>query len=274
MREKEKKVNRERKTRTIGAILFGTISALLIAQTLEVQELETSLTMTEESLRLQEATWSKITEDLEMSLKVAEEAYDELYLEYNEALKNIALLETFLDSGITDSLTIEESRRLLEIAELVPYGSPFATGHWITSVTGYRDESLINGDNYTEGIDLIGKAGDYTVRATADGEIIEYGVSDIYGKYIIMEHPGGYRTKYSHLKTIYYQTESGEVTGVKINKGDRIGYMGNTGITYSNKGGNGAHLDYRIYVYRQDKDTWLTLNPTEIIAYTGGKEKA
>jgi hypothetical protein len=46
--------------------------------------------------------------------------------------------------------------------------------------------------------------------------------------------------------------------------------MGNTGITWSDNGGDGSHLDYKIGMYNDVSDTWVMLNPTQIISYTGG----
>jgi murein DD-endopeptidase MepM/ murein hydrolase activator NlpD len=142
---------------------------------------------------------------------------------YASALDKIGLLTALRDSGMIGDFSTEDIRSLLEIADSIPYGSPFASGHWISSKFGLRDESMIRGDNYTEGIDLVGKNGDRTIRTTADGVIIDYGVSDVYGKYIVVEHNGVKKTRtyYAHLSKIFYQDDLGNVKGIPLNKGDK-----------------------------------------------------
>ena len=193
---------------------------------------------------------------------------------YTTALDRIELIITLRDSGLTSALTIENIRDLLELTDQIPYGSPFASGHWISSKFGLRDESQIRGNNYTEGIDLVGKSRDNVVRTTADGIITDFGYSDTYGKFIVVDHQNGYRTTYSHLAKIFYQDlDKGTVKDVPLKKGDKIGIMGNTGLTFSENGGDGTHLDYRLAIYDESTDVWLNLNPTAIIAYTGGQLK-
>ena len=61
-----------------------------------------------------------------------------------------------------------------------------------------------------------------------------------YGNYVIVTDPQGNRHRYSHLHRSYVKV------GDVINPKDVLGEMGNTGSTYSNTGGTGSHLDYRI----------------------------
>lgn len=214
--------------------------------------------------------WESSEESLESVLSENEK----LKRENAELLEKMEIIVAFRQAGIANhELSIEDVRELLELTNSVPYGSPFASGHWVSSPFGLRDESQIKGNNYTEGIDLVGKHGDRIARTTADGVIIDFGYSDVYGKYIVVEHPGGFRTKYSHLSKIFYQDEAGNVKGVQLHKGDKIGVMGNTGRCFSENGGDGSHLDYRIFIKKAlDKETiWKPLNPTAILAYTGGE---
>lgn len=62
-----------------------------------------------------------------------------------------------------------------------------------------------------------------------------------YGNYVIITDANGNKHRYSHLDVANVKV------GTKISKGQAIGTMGNTGSTYSTKGGDGTHLDYRIH---------------------------
>lgn len=61
-----------------------------------------------------------------------------------------------------------------------------------------------------------------------------------YGNYVIVTDAQGNKHRYSHLHQSYVRV------GDVLNPKDVLGTMGNTGSTYSNTGGTGSHLDYRI----------------------------
>ena len=86
---------------------------------------------------------------------------------------------------------------------------------------------------YHPGLDL---AADYETPyvSAASGKVYYIGESDVFGKYVIIEHKKGYMTKYSHSSKIL--VTEGEV----VKKGQLIGLIGKTGAT------SGAHLHYEI----------------------------
>lgn len=55
-----------------------------------------------------------------------------------------------------------------------------------------------------------------------------------YGNFIKIKHPNEYYTLYAHLEKIYVKN------GQKVKRGEKIGYMGNTGNAY------GAHLHFEV----------------------------
>lgn len=59
------------------------------------------------------------------------------------------------------------------------------------------------------------------------------------GNYVKIEHENGYATRYLHLK--YNSIPDNIVVGAKVAKGDKIGFMGNTGDSY------GAHLHFEVW---------------------------
>lgn len=82
---------------------------------------------------------------------------------------------------------------------------------------------------------------DYTVPvgsrvfATADGKVKEVKTrKTTAGRYIIIDHGGGYETQYSHLSRIDVKK------GQKVRRGDIIGLTGNSGLSLS------PHLHYEV----------------------------
>lgn len=176
--------------------------------------------------------------------------------------RDLNLFYTFAKTGIKAE-SIEEVREILALTANVPFGSPFAGGHIITSFNGKRDESSWGGDGVHYGVDIVPIKGSHDTNATARGKIVDFGMSNVYGKYLIFETEHGYRIKYGHLKTIYYQNEQGKVKNIIIEKGQRLGIMGNTGLT------TGTHLHYEISIWSEDLQEYIQLDPEEIINYIG-----
>ena len=82
-----------------------------------------------------------------------------------------------------------------------------------------------------KGIDIAGPPG-LPVVASANGKVVEMGYDPGYGFYVFLRHKYGFRTRYSHLQSILV-TEGQDVV-----QGERIGTLGNTGIS------TGPHLDF------------------------------
>lgn len=82
-----------------------------------------------------------------------------------------------------------------------------------------------------KGIDIAGAPG-LPVVASANGKVVEMGYDPGYGLYVFLRHKYGFRTRYSHMQSIAV-TEGQDVV-----QGDRIGLLGNTGIS------TGPHLDF------------------------------
>ncbi len=92
------------------------------------------------------------------------------------------------------------------------------------------------------------------IYAAADGEVIFCGSDEIYGLNVVIDHiHDGYKTKYAHMAT-YVVTE-----GMKIKKGDIIGFMGTTGYS------TGVHLHFEII--QNDKK----LDPAPFILIKDGR---
>ena len=96
------------------------------------------------------------------------------------------------------------------------------------------------------GIDIAAKRKD-EVHAPANGRVVYTGESDIFGKTIIINHPGGFMTFFGHNDTILVQS------GQEIVKNQIISRVGETGIS------QGPHLHYEIWKNNQ------VLDPREIV---------
>jgi len=125
-------------------------------------------------------------------------------------------------------------------------------GFFISSKFGKR---LLQGktSNHT-GIDLAAPKGTKVVAA-ADGIVI-YVVDDprncsscSYGSHVIIEHKNGYRTLYGHLSAVSVKN------GQKVNSGEKIGEVGNTGHSFGN------HLHFEIRAYEEFIDPMNYIHP-------------
>lgn len=74
------------------------------------------------------------------------------------------------------------------------------------------------------------------VLSVGDGIVSRVGNHPFAGKYIVIDHPGHFKTRYLHLKRI------GVKQGQRISRGDRIALSGNTGRS------TGPHLHFELRV--------------------------
>jgi murein DD-endopeptidase MepM/ murein hydrolase activator NlpD len=72
------------------------------------------------------------------------------------------------------------------------------------------------------------------IRATSDGKVSRASRYGSFGNLVILEHSGGFETKYAHLS----KYGKGIKRGARVRQGDIIGYVGSTG------GATGPHLHY------------------------------
>lgn len=102
----------------------------------------------------------------------------------------------------------------------------------LTSTFGWREHPTEGGTRFHYGIDFAAEEGTDIV-AFADGEVFATGESSTLGKYIILQHTGGYRTLYAHCSTV-------TVTGGSIHMGEVIARVGETGTA------TGPHLHFEL----------------------------
>ena len=102
-----------------------------------------------------------------------------------------------------------------------------------------------NYEKFHPGIDIANKIGT-PLYSTVPGKVTATNSGKVqgdkgYGNYVEVQDAQGNRHRYSHLNQAYVKI------GDVLKQGQLYGTMGNTGSTYSNSGGDGSHLDYRIW---------------------------
>ena len=91
-----------------------------------------------------------------------------------------------------------------------------------------------------KGIDLTSSK--KTVLAADHGKVVLAGKNGDYGNTVIIDHNNGYKTLYAHLSKI--DVKKGDI----VEKGDKIGVMGNTGRS------TGVHLHFEVIVNGVNKN--------------------
>lgn len=111
---------------------------------------------------------------------------------------------------------------------------PTYSGYYMRPLVGGKKTQGIHGQN---GVDIGGLPAGSPVMASADGTVIiakTSGWNGGYGLYIVVSHPNGTQTLYSHLSKVSVSA------GQRVEQGQTIGALGNTGKS------TGPHLHFEI----------------------------
>jgi murein DD-endopeptidase MepM/ murein hydrolase activator NlpD len=114
---------------------------------------------------------------------------------------------------------------------------------------GYRIHPVLKRRRLHKGVDIAAKTGT-AVRASARGRVSFSGTMGGYGKLIIIDHVGGYETRYAHNSRLLVKQ------GQRVRQGQKIALVGNTGLT------TGPHLHFEIRKHQKatNPKTYLRLN--------------
>lgn len=147
----------------------------------------------------------------------------------------------FIPGARLDSTSLKKA-----LGEL--FVSPLSVSWRFTSPYGYRADPFTGVRSFHTGIDMAAPQGT-AVKATMSGTVSAVGYTNVYGNYVIIRHEGGYQTLYAHLQS--YSVKMGQ----KLNQGQRIGALGNTGYS------TGPHLHFS--VYKNGK----AIDPTSVLKF-------
>jgi murein DD-endopeptidase MepM/ murein hydrolase activator NlpD len=117
----------------------------------------------------------------------------------------------------------------------IPIIPPILSNHKLntSSKFGYRIHPIHHSIKFHTGIDIAASETD-TIIAPADGVVHQMGYQSGLGNFIVIQHQYGFMTLYGHLSAIFVKSKQ------KVNIGQTIGLMGNTGLV------TGKHLHYGI----------------------------
>ncbi|UCB46738.1 MAG: M23 family metallopeptidase [Spirochaetota bacterium] len=105
----------------------------------------------------------------------------------------------------------------------------------LTSRYGYRRDPFTGKRAFHTGIDIANRRGG-KVHAAQAGRVVFAGARSRYGYTVIIEHSFGYRTLYGHLSDVVVKR------GQRLQRGQVIGYIGNTGRS------TGPHLHFEVWL--------------------------
>lgn len=104
-----------------------------------------------------------------------------------------------------------------------------------TSGFGHRIDPIYKTIKFHAGMDFVADIGQ-PVFATGNGKVVFAGLDDSgYGIHVIINHGFGYQTLYGHFSKLNCKE------GQSVNRGDLIGFVGNTGKSV------GPHLHYEVH---------------------------
>ena len=125
----------------------------------------------------------------------------------------------------------DRRERLEELPAIRPANGPIVSGY------GMRQHPILKVRKMHAGVDFLVRPGT-PVMATGDGVVREATSGPTYGNHIEIRHPdAGYVTRYAHLSEISDDVRP----GIEVERGDTIGYSGNTGRS------TGPHLHYEVH---------------------------
>jgi murein DD-endopeptidase MepM/ murein hydrolase activator NlpD len=173
-----------------------------------------------------------------------------------QEVDDVRRLSSYLSSAVEPVKEIgamldSQSALLTEIPSIWPIKG--GNGH-ISMFFG-QNENPFSGQYYIhKGIDLSTYRSGDSIVATADGQVVTIDYDDGFGNYVIIKHKHGYYTRYAHMLS------SRVKVGQRVQQGEVIGYIGNTGLS------TGPHLHYEVHIGSDVVDPYKYINIRSSIA--------
>jgi murein DD-endopeptidase MepM/ murein hydrolase activator NlpD len=160
-------------------------------------------------------------------------------------------LRSYLDSATVPikeigALIYSHNALLTEIPSIWPIKG--GIGH--ISMNFGQNENPFTGQFYIhKGIDLSTYRQGDPIVTTADGQVVTVDFDPGgFGNYVIIKHKHGFYTRYAHMLSVRVKT------GQRVQQGDVIGYIGNTGLS------TGPHVHYEVHIGSDVVDPYRYLN--------------
>lgn len=132
----------------------------------------------------------------------------------------------YSDNNLPENVNLEQA--LLGFDYCTPVMGVLSSGF------GYREHPVEGEERFHYGIDIAADAGT-AIGCFADGTVTAVGDSSSYGKYLIVEHAGGFSTLYAHCSRII------AASGQAVKEGETIAEVGQTGVA------TGPHLHLELH---------------------------
>lgn len=151
---------------------------------------------------------------------------------------NPAVLDTAPSEAVRSAHAREQRAVLLRAAELsaridrVGHGYTWPLEGRISSGFGWRSISVA-GNRFHGGIDIAAPSAT-PVRAARGGVVTRAGWVGAYGYLVVLDHGGGWETRYAHLSRIDVRV------GERVAQGAAVGLVGSTGAS------TGPHLHFEV----------------------------
>ncbi|MBN2982576.1 M23 family metallopeptidase [Cohnella algarum] len=181
-------------------------------------------------------------EEIELTDQNMNELVSDTWADYGMIGKQIEELKTQLQS--TKQAVLEEQEALRAVPTLWPTDS-----RRLTSLFGVRTDPFSKKARFHAGIDIGGQVGD-PIYAAADGTVTLSEESSAEGLNIAIDHTNGIQTRYMHLSELIARK------GDKVEKGEVIGLLGNTGRS------TGPHLHFEVIANGEHADPLSYLKTT------------
>ncbi len=182
------------------------------------------------------------SKELELANTQMQKSIEEKAQQYAAIEDKIASFEEALGLEAENNLTITDrldnlkltNEQQVGILGQIPNGWPIED-KGITGKFGWREHPLLQRREFHPGIDLRAAVGT-PIYAPASGVVEFSGYSNNgYGYNVILLHNFGFKTVFAHM-----QRKDVVKAGQFVNKGQLIGYTGNTGLS------TGPHLHYEV----------------------------
>jgi murein DD-endopeptidase MepM/ murein hydrolase activator NlpD len=170
---------------------------------------------------------------------------EEIRVDLNALIRRANLLASSFEEA-KDSLA-SHSQRLAATPSIMP------TQGWLTSAfSSMREHPILHIARPHEGIDVTAPMGS-PIEAPAAGVVTDASWESGYGNTVTIDHGYGITTKFAHASKLLVKT------GQRVQRGQRIALVGNTGLA------TGPHLHYEVHVNGRPVDPLKYVLPDRVV---------